>query len=361
VLIASELKCPRFKNFAFPKSIPIRISSVTTKHYGFNFQWMYSWAPDRKPEPADGQALDFLAEFGFNFVRIPVDYRFWTRDFDYLHPDESIFCQIDEYLAACRSRGLHMSLNLHRAPGYCINRNDLERDNLWLDPIAQEAFIFLWESFARRYRDVPGEHLSFDLLNEPPNPGQYGMTRANHADLIRGTVAAIRVIDPERLIVIDGLGGGWMAMPELADLGVIHSGRGYTPMPVSHHQATWWVNHAAAPEPKYPGLRYQGRTWNRAALRDSYAAWREVERTGAHIHIGEFGCFNRTPNDVAMRWLSDLLGIFNEFEWGYAMWGFKGAFGIIDHGRAGARMENLSGYNVDRALLDLLIESRVSK
>ena len=65
------------------------------KYYGFNFQWMVSGSLDQKPEHPDEKALDFLARFGFNFVRIPVDYRFWTHNFDYFHPDESIFGCID--------------------------------------------------------------------------------------------------------------------------------------------------------------------------------------------------------------------------------------------------------------------------
>jgi hypothetical protein len=329
------------------------------KYYGFNFQWMCSWHPDLMPQPVDGKALDFLSKFGFNFVRIPVDYRFWTLDFDYFHPDESVFSCLDQYVEACRSRGIHMSLNLHRAPGYCTNRNDLERHNLWTDEIAQHAFIFLWEIFAQRYKDVPGEALSFDLLNEPPAPGGYGMTRRNHAALIRRAVAAIRAIDPDREIVVDGLGGGYVAMPELATLGVVHSGRGYHPMPVSHHKASWWRDHLRAPEPKYPGLRWQGRRWDRAALRDSYRAWRDVERCGARIHIGEFGCFKHTPNDIALRWLSDLLSIYKEFGWGYALWNFQGPFGIVEHGRPGAKLESLDGYQVDRALLELMLENRV--
>lgn len=169
------------------------------------------------------------------------------------------------------------------------------------------------------------------------------MTRSNHAALIRRTVRAIRAIDPLREIVIDGLGGGYLPMPELAGLDVIHSGRGYHPMPVSHHQAGWWAGHTKAPAPKYPGLKWQGRTWNRLALQDSYQSWREVEKQGARIHIGEFGCFNRTPNDVATRWLADLLGVFREFKWGYALWDFQGPFGVIGHDRPGARLEWLSG------------------
>ena len=329
------------------------------RHYGFNFQWMFTWQPGQKPEPTDERALDFLAQFGFNFVRIPTDYRFWTDNFDYFHPDESAFCYIDQYIEACQARGMHVSLNLHRAPGYCINRNDLEKHNLWLDEVAQNAFIFLWETFAHRYKGIPREFLSFDLINEPPNPGEYGMTRERHAKLIRRTASAIHSIDPRREIVIDGLGGGYLAIPELANAGVTHSGRGYHPMPVSHHQASWWSGHAQAPTPKYPGLIWHGRWWNRRTLRSAYKPWRAVEKCGAKIHIGEFGCFNRTPNDVAFRWLTDLMSIYKEFQWGFALWNFQGAFGIVEHGRPGAKYECLSGYKVDRALLDLMLESRV--
>jgi hypothetical protein len=85
-----------------------------------------------------------------------------------------------------------------------------------------------------------------------------------------------------------------------------------------------------------------------------------VEKRGASIHIGEFGCFNRTPNDVATRWLRDILSVYQEFGWGYALWNFQGPFGIIEHGRPDAKLEVVCGYNVDRTLLDLLLQGRVS-
>jgi len=327
-------------------------------HYGFNFLWAYIWNEERRARPADARALDFMAETGFNFVRIPTDYRFWIKDFDYLHPNESFFEYLDSYLAACRARGFQMSLNIHRGPGYCINRNDLERDNLWTDPIAQDGFVFQWENFARRYKGVPSECLSFDLLNEPPNVGQYGLTRENHAAIMRRTAAAIRAIDPDREIVIDGLGGGHLAMPELADLGVVHSGRGYQPMPVSHYKAQWWPGHATAPAPKYPGIAWEGRVWNRESLRDFYQPWRDVEARGVRVHIGEMGCYNKTPNDIALRWFTDLFGIYGELGWGYSLWNFEGDFGIVNHGRPGARYEEMHGYKVDPDLLGLMVRNR---
>lgn len=327
--------------------------------YGFNFLWMFSRWGDRSPQPPALDELDFLAHYGFDFVRIPTDYRFWTKDFDYFHPDERVFEQIDRYLAACQERGLHMNLNIHRAPGYCINGNHLEKHNLWLDKEAQDAFVFLWETFTRRYRAIPNEQLSFDLLNEPPNVGQYGFTRENHAAVMRRTVAAIRAIHPERQITIDGIGGGGIAVPELADLGVIHSGRGYAPMPISHYQATWWDGHEGLEEPVYPGLEWDGKIWNRDTLAEYYRPWREVQSQGVAVHIGEMGCYSKTPNDVALRWFSDLLGLFKEYGWGYSLWNFVGAFGIINHGRPGARIEKMRGFDVDRDLFDLVLQNRV--
>jgi len=329
------------------------------KKYGFNFLWMFSrHQADMVPQPPNLAELDFLAKHGFNFVRIPTDYRFWTKGFDYLKPDEGIFEKyLDKYLEECTKRGLHMSLNIHRGPGYCINGNNLEKHNLWADEEAQAAFQFLWEGFAKRYRGIGNDKLSFDLLNEPPDIEQYGCTRDVHEKVMRRTIAAIRAIDPGREIVLDGMGGGHIAIPELADAGVIHSGRGYTPFPVSHANAEW-VPNKDMPKPVYPG-KMEGKEWNRAALVDFYQPWREVEAKGVEVHVGEFGCYNKTPNDIALRWLTDLFDVYREFKWGYALWNFEGAFGIVNHGRENARYEKTDGFNVDVDLLDLMKNSRV--
>jgi endoglucanase len=328
-----------------------------TARTGFNVQWMFA-GPGARPSPPDEGVLDFLAAAGFDFVRMPTDYRVWTTGFDYLHPDETVFESIDAALAACRARGIHLSLNLHRAPGYCITGQDLERDDLWTDPVAQDAFVFLWEGFTRRYLGTGGDALSFDLVNEPPAIGLAGFTRDRHEALIRRTVAAIRAIDPRRPIAIDGLDGGNLAMPELADLGVTHSGRGYQPYPVSHWGAEWWDGWKLGDAPRYPGVLYEGKHWDADDLRAFYEPWRAVQRMGTPVHIGEFGCYRQTPNADALRWFRDLLGLFQEFGWGYALWNFEGPFGIVGHGRPGARIERRHGYDVDVDLLELLQASR---
>ncbi|MCL1792608.1 MAG: cellulase family glycosylhydrolase [Oscillospiraceae bacterium] len=328
------------------------------KKYGFNMLWMFSHH-GQKPGKADERQLDFIAKHGFNFIRIPTDYNFWTKDFDYLHPDEKVFEKIDLYFEQCKKRGLHMCLNFHRAPGYCINANDREKHNLWTDEEAQEGFVYLWEYFAKKYKGVPSGQLSFDLLNEPPGIGQYEFTRERHEYVMRKTIKAIRDIDPNREIVLDGIAGGGVAIPELSDVGAIHSGRGYAPFQVSHYKATWCgIKDEDWPTPAYPG-EIRGELWDKDALRKYYAPWLEVEKKGVEVHIGEFGCFNKTPNEIALRWLGDLMAVFKENGWGYSMWNFEGSFGIVNHGRPGAIYDDMDGFAVDRELLGIMQKNMV--
>jgi aryl-phospho-beta-D-glucosidase BglC (GH1 family) len=325
------------------------------KKVGFNFLWMFSKYNDRPPQKANLQELDFIADEGFNFVRIPTDYRFWTKDFDYTHPDEQIIEYIDNYIDECNKRGLHACLNIHRAPGYCINSPQLEKHNLWRDSQAQEGFKFLWEFFARRYAGISSDKLSFDLINEPSNqPPTHPCSREDHEAVIRNTINAIRIITPDREIVIDGFDGGGTALPELADAGVIHSGRGYEPFQVTHFKAEWVRGSGNWAVPQYPGEVAPGVHRDINTLRNYYKPWRELEARGVSVHIGEFGCYNKLPNDLALRWFNDLISIFNEYNWGYSLWNFKGAFGIADHGRPETKYESYKGMNIDMALLELL-------
>jgi aryl-phospho-beta-D-glucosidase BglC (GH1 family) len=324
-------------------------------HHGFNVQWMFG--VHAGASGPDERVLDAVAAWGFNFIRLPADYRLWSVGGDPYRADESVLALVDKTLDACRQRGLHLSLNLHRAPGYIITGWETEPYNLWADRPARDAFVATWERFAERYREIPADALSFDLVNEPPALGLRGFTRDAHEAVIRHAVGAVRAISPDRPLVIDGLDGGNLAMPELADLGVTQSVRGYQPMSVSHYQASWWPEHRGLPAPSYP-CDHDGRWWDEAGLRQFYAPWRELEAAGVPVHVGEFGCYEHTPDEVARAWFADLFDVFGQFGWGFALWEFEGPFGIVGHHRPGAVFERRDGFAVDRHLLDLMQQAQ---
>ena len=78
-----------------------------------------------------------------------------------------------------------------------------------------------------------------------------------------------------------------------------------------------------------------------------------MEARGVQIHIGEFGCYNKIPNPIALAWLADLMQVFRENRWGYSLWNFRGAFGIADHGRPDTHWEDYKGFRVDREMLEI--------
>ena len=61
-----------------------------------------------------------------------------------------------------------------------------------------------------------------------------------------------------------------------------------------------------------------------------------------------------TPHDVVLRWAEDCLGNWQKAGWGWAMWNFRGSFGVLDSGRSDVKYEDFEGHKLDRKLMDLL-------
>ncbi len=471
-------------------ALPAATAKQLPRWRGFNLLEKFYWNKDRKPFLE--QDFRLIHQWGFNFVRLPMDYRCWIKDGNWEQFDEATLKEIDQAVALGGQYAVHVSLNFHRAPGYTVAR-PAEPQNLWTDAEAQRVCALHWATFAKRYRGVPNSRLSFNLMNEP------GMVAAaDYARVVKLLVEAIHREDPERLVICDGIMWGTKPVPELVPLGVAQATRGYTPMEVSHYQASW-VNGERFPKPVWPrpanahGMLYQpgkpehkapiaisgpfeaettlrlhvmtvsqttvvvvsadgkpvfekqlvcgpgegewkkseykeqwkiyqclydkdytttipagtrevtiaaksgdwlqvselgvtpaggtegtialdaawgqpgaklrwaegrfqssgveGREWLRASMIDP---WRALQAQGVGVMVGEFGAFNKTPHDVVLRWLEDSLANWKEAGWGWAMWNFRGSFGILDSGRADVKYEAVEGHQLDRRMLELL-------
>lgn len=321
---------------------------VLSRWRGFNLLEMFTTQSKGHFQEDD---FRWISDWGFDFVRLPMCYTLWTRGDDVYAIDEAMLEHVDRAVEYGDRYGVHVCLNFHRAPGYSVNPERKEPFNLWRDQAALDAFCFHWQLFARRYKGISSQRVSFNLVNEPANPNDQ-MSRADHERVMRAAAAAIREIDPQRLILVDGLSWGRDAVPELADLGVAQSTRAYDPMSVSHYQASW-VNEKNWPEPAWPGS-YRGVRWDREALEERYQPWIELAARGVGVHCGEGGAFNRTPHAVFLAWLHDVLDILTGAGIGYALWNFRGSFGILDSERRDVDYTDWHGHKLDGELLRLL-------
>ena len=85
-----------------------------------------------------------------------------------------------------------------------------------------------------------------------------------------------------------------------------------------------------------------------------FSPWGELRRNGIGVHCGETGCFNKTPYEVFFAWMEDVLDILKSHDIGYALWNFRGSFGVLDSGRTDIEYEEWRGHKLDRRLLNLL-------
>ncbi len=443
-----------------------------------------------KNQPYVEQDFAWMAQWGFDFARLPMDYRCWAKTPEAAF-DEQTLRDIEQAIAWGKQYGIHVNLNFHRGPGYCVNPPK-EKTDLWSDAASQAQFARHWGVFAKRFAGIPGRQLSFDLINEPP-----AIDGATYAAALKPAIEAIRAADPQRLIIADGVSWGGTPVEELVPFGIAQSTRGYAPMEVSHYQASWISGSDKMPPPVWPmpaglnaylfgpekpdiqspltlqvqcpqasqfsihvehvsheaGLvikadgavvlqhmfkpapgdgewkksaanRYggydadydkdytaaipagtreiqasleqgdwlnfsdirfngtvivpTGHNWGvkqEAFVVDAQGAqpvnqrflcskeilwdqrikpWLALAAKGVGVHVGEWGAYNHTPHGVALAWMRDCLDNWRAAGFGWALWNFRGAFGILDSERKDVDYEDFEGRKLDRKMLELL-------
>lgn len=475
-------------------TLPTATPQKLPRWRGFNLLEKFQVGSQR---PFREEDFRLIHQLGFNFVRLPMDYRCWITNGNWEEFNEQTLKEIDQAVEWGGQYGIHVCLNFHRAPGYTV-ANPPESRSLWTDPEAQRVCALHWAAFAKRYKGIPNERLSFDLMNEPGS-----VQEEVYVEVVRKIVEAIRKEDPARLIISDGLQWGTKPILSLEPLHLAQATRGYTPMEISHYKASW-VNSADFPPPAWPmnvvtsgllfspskaegarvliidgpfeqatdlrlrvgtvsasarlvveaddhqvwakdfkcgpgegewkraefksewniyqnffdkdypvtipantrrvtirvtggdwlnlseiGFRSAGRSredvlhlvqdWGKKPEPFRYAPdtsggpflgmkgrgrewlveqcikpWKEAEAKGIGVMVGEWGAFNQTPHDVFLRWAEDCLVNWREAGWGWAMWNFRGSFGVLDSGRSDVSYEDLEGHKLDRKLLELL-------
>lgn len=270
---------------------------------------------------------DFIeaADLGFDFVRLPLSYRLFSSDRDRFLLDDGKLEHLDRAVEWGRRHHLHVDINFHRAPGYCVNA-DVPDDPILLyrDDEALEYFVKAWEKLASRYRGIPNDQVSFDLLNEP-SPSRFSLDR--YVQVMKAAIAAIHRIDPQRFIMIDGWDWGDTPIEELAGIPLVgQSMRGYHPRELTHYPNFYEDKGTPA---AWPCIDRNGRLFDYGRLESYVRGWAEFSvRTGTPVHCGECGAWVKAPHDLVIKWADDFLGLLKKYNIGWAWWTMHGDFGI---------------------------------
>ncbi|MDP2890092.1 MAG: cellulase family glycosylhydrolase [Bacteroidota bacterium] len=359
-------------NMAFGSSLRPSVKNAIPRWRGFNLlDYFGPSAPrDDSRSKTTKEDLKWMADWGFDFVRLPMAYpRYINFDrqkdvtpADVLNINEKVVDEIQELVFRANEAGLHMSINLHRAPGYCVNAGFNEPYNLWKDQEALDAFCFHWEMWGNRFKNVSSKKISFDLVNEPSwreDMNDQFAPRTTIPGAVYRKVAlaastAIRKSNPNHLVVADGNDVGSSVIPEITDLNIAQSCRGYFPHYISHYRASWvFKNPDDSPNVVWPGV-IDGKHFSRKNLEELYQPWIDLVKQGVGVHCGECGCYRETPHEVFLAWFEDVLDVLAENQIGYALWNFRGDFGVLDSGRKDVDYEDWYGHKLDRKMLELL-------
>jgi hypothetical protein len=270
-----------------------------------------------------------------------------AQDFRYLIDESGVESIITEEsltrLAAGIRRagdfGMKVIITLGHVPGRIFS---LEADNydfrLWCSPACMDSFVTMWgelSKYLRCFDNVVG----YDLINEPftpddVSPGYFDEMSETYAgtlnSLYQRTIQTIRLWDPVTPIILEST--YWASPRTLSflrtynDPSIVYSFHMYAPPAYTIR----WLNNARFaypgpvrnwPDSPYGGIKY----WNKEALRAFLAEvkrWQDNNNIpNRNLFVGETGVSRELQG--AQRYLLDLLELFKEFEWNWAIYAFR--------------------------------------
>jgi endoglucanase len=261
------------------------------------------------------EVLDAIVAAGFSGVRLPVR---WA------------LAEVAEVVEAAVTRGLSVVVTNHH-----------DDEAMTEGYGAAGRLAELWRGLATHFLGLRGS-LAFELLNEPL------MSAADWNRLLPEVLAALREVDPDRLVVVGGADAssvaGLRALELPTDERLVATVHYYEPFRFTHQGAGW-----------LPGAdAWLGTTWGTATDRAAVTAdlseavtWARERRVP--LYIGEFGAMATADRASRLQWTAWVRHELERLEIPWAYWDLATEFGAYDLERAAW----------DTELLDALIGAAV--
>jgi aryl-phospho-beta-D-glucosidase BglC (GH1 family) len=292
--------------------------------------------------------IETIASWGFDHVRLPIDYEVFETDEGEVKPEG--YEKVKEVVEWCANANINIVLDLHKAYGYDFNdAGDDVKNNLFSNENLKLRFLNLWDSISRAFKDF--DNVVFELLNEVVEEQNADAWN----DLIKRTVAVIRINAPEKYIIYGGI--QWNSAKTLkllekpADDKIIFTFHFYEPLLFTHQKAYWVKTMDPTWEVNYPNtkehyeerskiigdqgnavsessLDYIGMDFIEALVMDAINAAKDA---GVKLYCGEFGVIDRAPIKDTLNWFNDVNEVFKKNDIHYAIWNYKSKdFGLVD-------------------------------
>ncbi len=269
--------------------------------------------------------------WGANVVRLQV---FPAREAaamgkDFWEAWPSFLDGVEKNVQQARDAGVKVIVDLHEPPFLKV---PVDQPELWNRPDLEETFCRAWKDLAVRLLPYKETVWAYDLLNEPLDRSQLPWPPRQWRPLAIKIIHAIRTVDPTTWIIYEpGPGSmfrGFEGLVPLPDSHVIYGGHFYYPQEFTHQGVYDIKGTDLAEAMKKINVHYPGVigtvNWNKEQLAhvlkpadDFQAKWH------VPIYVGEFSVIRWAPKEDAVRWLQDVVDLFEARGWSWTYHAFR--------------------------------------
>lgn len=291
-----------------------------------------------------------VKEFGFDHVRVPVDYIVLEDDDGNLK--EKGFGYLMNCFKWCEKYDLNMLIDLHECYGYSFDPSKkTDKKIFFYDEALQERFLKLWDEIATRFKDHT-DRVAFEPLNEVV------LFEVKDAwnELLTKYINRMRKIVPDAYIVVGGVCYNSVTSVPLIDVPlddhIIYNFHCYEPMIFTHQGAHWLDCMPADFRIGYPKTIKEYREASEQLddgvagaifeegiseigtqfFEDIFApAIKRAQDENIPLYCGEHGVIDLADKEDALRWIRDIHAVFHKYGIGSALWNYKGLdYGLSD-------------------------------